>query len=368
MKKVKSIVNSPTLHKIIAWSEKYTKTDMRYLLRGSFWSVVGQASAILCTLSLATVIGHYLPQEEYGQYKYVLSIIAILSSLSLTGIGQAVFQSVAHGYDGALSDGFKLNIKWSIFILIGSFFLSIYYITLHNNSLAIAILIGGSLSPILTSATLSSSFLGAKKDFARQTIYFDIIENIIPVIALIVTILLTDNFIIIVSVFFLSNTLVTLYLYYKTVKKYTPDSKNTDSDMLSYAKHLSFMGILGGVANNIDQILLFHYFGAVELAIYNFAIALPNQFKGPTKMLDSMFQAKFAERSENEIHKNMQNKVWWLFFASIVTIVLYILLAPVIFKLFFPLYSSAVIYSQFYALSLLSLAFTPSASYLAIKK
>lgn len=309
-----------------------------------------------------------MPKDSYGVYKYILSIVSILGVLTLTGISTSVFRSVSLGFDGALQEGFWKNLRWSIVMFIGSFAVSAYYFFSHNDTLAIGILIGGCLTPFLTSANLSSSFLLAKKNFRTQSIYFDIIENLIPVSALIITIFLTHNPAIIAAVYFISNTAITLYIYRRVIHTYHPDSAQKDPHMLTYGKHLSAMGILAGIASNVDQILLFHFTGPVQLAIYNFATAIPDQAKGPLKTLDQMIQVQFARRSDREIRRDMGNKLLWLAVISVAGVILYIYLAPYIYKIFFPKYLDAVFYTQLYALSYLGTIFTPAVSYLTAKK
>ncbi len=128
------------------------------------------------------------------------------------------------------------------------------------------------------------------------------------------------------------------------------------------------MGVLNGIAGNIDKVLLFHFVGPVQLAIYSFAIAIPDQTKGPLKMLNTMLQAKFVNRSDEEIHAGMKNKMLWLAISSVAFIIAYILIAPYFYAFFFPNYTESVLYSQIYVLSSLGLIFSPAASYLAAKK
>ncbi len=356
------------LYRLLRWSEKYTKTDMVYLASGGFWSTAAQVVSSLTVFGFAILVAHVLPKAVYGDYKYILATVALLSSFSLTGIGTAVFQSVASGFDGALREGFWQNLRWSVLIFIGAFVLAAYYFAQGNTSFAFGILIGGSLSPLLTSANIISAFLNAKKDFRRSALYIGIIETLLSVGALAIAVLFTHNPFILAAVYFLGNTLATLWIYRRILRFYKPDPARTDPGMMTYAKHLSLMGVLSTIAGNIDQVLLFHFVGPAELAIYNFAVAIPDQTKGPLKTLNTMMQAKFAARPDEEIRAGMRSKMFWLFISSIIFIILYVLLAPFIYGFFFPNYADAVLYSQIYAISMLSIAFAPAGSYLAAKK
>ncbi|MGH7141080.1 MAG: oligosaccharide flippase family protein [Minisyncoccia bacterium] len=349
-------------------TERYTKTDMVYLFSGWSWSLVGQFASSLCSFALAVVVGHFFPKDAYGDYKYIIAAVALISTFSLAGLGTAVFQSIASGFDGALYEGFWLNLRWSVLVFLGAFVVASYYFFLDNPMLAFGILIGGCLSPVLASANLSGAYLNAKKDFRRANLYFSVIETALATGALIATIFITKNPLALAAVYFAANTIATLFLYWHIVRRYRPDPQKTDPEMLSYGKHLSVISILAGLAGNLDQILLFHFVGPIKLAIYNFAIAIPDQTKGPLKALDKMIQAQFANRPDDEIRRGMASKTLILTIFCIAMVALYIAVAPFVYKIFFPNYTDSVMYSQIYALSYLTVIFTPAGSYLTAKK
>ena len=353
---------------LLRWSEKYTKMDMVYLTRGSFWSVAGQVSASLIALTLSVVMARYVPKDVYGQYKYVLAIISVLSAFSLNGIGTAVLQSAARGFDGALGDSFRANLRWSFAIFIGTFALGGYYLMAGNFVLGLGILLGGSVTPFLGSFNLYAPFLSGKKEFALQAWYADFVTNIIPAVALIITAYVAPRPLPLVAVYFITNLAATAYAYWKTSRKLHHATAQHDPHMLHYGKHLSLIGILGGIAGNIDQLLLFHFTGATDLAIYNFATGIPDQIKGPLKSLDAMTQARFANRETSDIRSSIRNKMFWMFMASILIIGTYILVAPYLYLFLFPAYAVAIPYSQIYALSLFSMIASPAVSYLSAKK
>jgi len=343
------------------------KTDMVYLTKGGFWLTVSQVLVSFSSFILAIAFAHFVSKEAYGQYKYVLSIAGILGTFTLTGLGAAVLRSVSRGYEGSLQYAFWINIRWSILFFLSSLVLSIYYFFNHNFLLGAAMLVMGSFSPFLSSSNLYSSFLNAKKDFRRHALYFTVLGNLVPYSALFATMLVTTNPIWLVIVYFISNTLIGIVLYRRVVKLYSP-AENLDPGMVGYSKHLSVMGILNGIANNIDQVLVFHYLGAAELAIYNFAIALPNQSKGPLKGLSTLMFPKFVEHTEKNLQTKMNHKFMWFFVSSLIMAIVYILLAPKIFLIFFPKYISSVFFSQIFALSLVAITFNPADVYLSAKK
>lgn len=361
-------LHSPLSIKILNWAERVLKIDVHYLARGTFWSAISQVVITLSILALSIVISQHLPKEMYGEYKYVLSIVSLFSIFTLSGLGTSVLQSTARGFDSALVEGFRASLRWSILVFVGALTLASYYLFHDNYRLGLGILIGGSLSPFIAATGLATSFLVAKKDFRTLVLRGSIPSAFIPAVALMLTALLTDNPLAFVVVYFFTNAIAYFYLFWYTTRLYRSNLAHKDPGMLSYAKHLSFMGILGGFANNLDQILLFQYVGPAQLAIYNFAIGIPDQLKGPLKQLDGMLQARFANHLPQNIRDNMRTKSLLLLAFAFVFCALYIPFAPYLFSLLFPNYMEAVPYSQLYVLHLLTLPFAPSGSYLLSKR
>lgn len=236
------------LPRLLRWSEKYTKTDMRYLTSGALLSLFGQGTGLIASLVLAVAVNHLVPKEVYGTYKFILSVVVILSLFSLTGIGNGVFQAAAQGLDGALRKGFWENIKWSVGVFIGGLLLAGYYFLNSNFTLAVGVLIGASFSPFIASVTLFGAFLGGKKDFLRQAVYGGL-DNVFPIAIFIGVIFITHDPLILVATYFVTNLLAGLFFYARTIEVYHANLHIHDEDLLRYSKHLSAMGIITGIAN-----------------------------------------------------------------------------------------------------------------------
>lgn len=340
---------------------------MVYLASSSFWLGLSQVIVSLSSFLIAIAFAHYVSKEAYGQYKYTLSIVGILGTLTLTGLGTALVQSVTQKFEGTLHYAFWKNIQWNVFFCLGFAGIAVYYFLQGNPSLATSMLIVGSLAPILRSTNFYNSYLSAKKDFRRSALYYGIVGNLFPYASLFVTMMFTDNPIWLVSIYFISNTVIGVILYRRIVSIYKPNNA-VDPNFMHYSKHLSLINILSVLANNLDQVLVFHYIGAAELAIYNFAIAIPNQAKALPSNLSNIMFPKFTVRNDKEIRDSMKNKQSWLFLTGLLIVVLYILLAPWIFHIFFPKYMESVFYSRIAILPFLFILFEPAASYLAAKK
>jgi len=340
------------IYNLLRKSERYTKTDMVYLAKGGFWLTLGQVVSSLAAFLLAIAFANLLPKEIYGTYKYILSLLGILAIPTLSGMGTAVTRAVAQGYDGSFVPALKLKIKWGLFGGLASIGLAAYYYLNGNLQLTLAFLITAIFIPFMDAFTLYGALLQGKKEFAVATRY-GIWIKIVAATSIFITLYFTTNLFAILFIYLASYTLLRL-LFLKISLKYL-ENKKEDPGTISYGKHLSLMGIIGLIAAQIDKILVFHFIGAAELAIYSIAIAMPEQIKSLLKNVSNLAFPKFAEKNSVEIKTTFYKKMRLFSLFLLVIVFFYILVAPIIFRLFFPQYLESIIYSQIFSLGLLNI-------------
>lgn len=339
------------IYRLLRWSEKYTKTDMVYLTHGGFWINLWQIISSASAFFLAIAFANLLPKETFGVYKYILSVCGILAIPTLSGINTAVIQAVARGYEGSLIPGLKTKIRWGLFGGLASLILAIYYYFQGNSTLSVCFLISSVFLPIMDSFAIYDSLLQGKKLFSISSRY-GIISQIIAGIIMIATLFLTKNIFIIVLAYFLPWTAVRFVFLKITLKKFQPN-QNEDSKTISYGKHLSLIGVLNTIASYLDRLLVFQLLGAVELAVYSIAIAFPENIRNFLKFIQPLALPKFANQNKKEIKQYIFKKMEKLAILLIVIILLYILTAPLIFKILMPKYQESIFYSQIFSFSLI---------------
>lgn len=337
--------------KSLKFTEKYTKTDMIYLASGGSWLGLGQIVSVITVFLTSIAFANLLPKEAFGLYRYVLSIYNILIVSTLSGMDSAIGQSVARGYEGSLILGVKTKIKWGLLGSLASVIFSIYYYTQGNIQLALILCMVSVFVPFVESFDMYNSLLWGKKLFGTQTKY-NIIRKILSLIVIVGTIFLTKNIYVIVSVYFLTTSIPALFFLYKTIKNHL-DNKEVDPQVIKYGKDLSAIYIISLIMNELDKILIFHYLGAVDLAIYSLAVAPNDQIKGALKNLNSLAFPKFAQKTSEDIKQSILHKVILLGVLTSIMVLGYIVIAPLFFKIFFPKYLDSINYSQVLAVSLI---------------
>ena len=345
-----------SLIRLLRWSERYTKTDMVYLAHGGFWLGVSYVAQMINALILSIALANLLPKEAYGIYQFIISVATIIGGLTLSGMGTAMMRAVAQGAQGTLQYAFRKQLQWSVGIILASAGVALYYVLQHNFGLAIAFVITGLCMPLLAAFSLFRLYLEGKQQF-RESTTLGSWRRPIPVIAVIVALFITHNPIAIVAVYFISQTISTGLLYWHIIRKY-PEIVQDHPELLRYSKHLSFLGFIALVMNNIDDVFIFHYLGAAPVAVYSLAQLPSIQLGNLFGLVSNLIFPKFAQRDFATLRATAWHKVMVFFLLCVAASLAYVIAAPFLFHVLFPKYPDAVLLSDALMLTLLLKPFT----------
>lgn len=339
------------IRSLLIWSQKYTQTDMVYLAKGGFWLTLGQIISTAVFLLSAVAFANLLDPTTYGNYKYILSLVGALGVFALTGMGTAITQAVAQGLEGSFYTGFKTKLKWGLLgslVAIGG---AIYYWIRGNYLLPIPLLISAIFLPLILASQIYSSFLVGKKLFNIHVKY-NTFSRVVSTGTLVATLFFTKNLFWLITIYFVSHTFLNYFFYLLTKSKFKPNKKE-DAQTISYGKQVSLLGVLTTGALYLDRILVFHYLGGAPLAIYNFAIIPIEQFWSFFKNFQPLVFLKLTIKNKEKINKNLYKKTFQLLFIGGIVVLIYILIAPFLYKTLFPKYLESIFFSQLFSLIIL---------------
>ncbi len=340
------------LNRLADFLTKLLKTDSRYLLKGGFWLSFGQGFTLLSGLILTIAMANLLSKETYGIYQFIIAISAVMGTFTLSKMDKVIVRAVAQGKESALRSGFYTQIVWSIGIIVVSGGVSLYYWLQDDTMLAYTFLIIGLLSPLLVGFQLANSYLIGKQLF-KESAVLGFWRKPIPVVALLVTLMLTHNPLVLAIVYFTSNTLVSGLVYLIVVQKYKLP-RLPEVELVNLSKHLSFIAIVRIIGNNLDKLLVFYFLGPVVVAAYTLAHMPVRMVEGLFSNLYQMSLPKISQKGFRELQILLPPKVKITFFVTLGIVILYIVTIPFFFKIAFPTYPEAILYSQALALLLLS--------------
>jgi len=330
------------------------KVDMNYAVKSGFWVSMKKFIELVAAFALSVAFANLLPKETYGSYRYIMSIAASFSFLTLVGMKPAVSQAVARGYERAFPESMKIQLKFGIFYFIAALGAAAYYYLQNDANFAIAFLILSVTYPLTQAFSTYGAYLVGKRDFKRQTLFSGI--NTFVHLGLVITAISISNHVLtLIAVYTVTNLVMTAILSWHTlrgVKKQKTDEAQKKA-LVNYGSNLTVINVLGSIVGQIDKIILFNVLGPVQLAIYTFATDLPEFISGFIKEFVGIAFPKLAAQDIKEIKRTYYLRLFQCLLIGSALALVYILFAPLLFRIFFPEYLDAVWYSQLLALHLI---------------
>lgn len=339
--------------KILRKIEKYTHTDNVYLVKNVSFLTGKDLILTVLSFAMAIIFARLLSQETYGQYKYILSIFALFAIASLSGTKNALVRAIAQGKEGMFIKTSQMQLKygfWGSLIFLAIAFY--YFHWVQNTSFSIIFVLAAFFLPFLGAIESYSSFLEGKKLFNKEAKYQTISQvSISATVA--ITIFLTNNILFIIIALLASNILLNFIFFILTLRKFKSNN-DCDTETIKYGKELSLFNIFYIIGSELDKILLFNFVNPAGLAVYSFATLPTRQLSSLLKNIRLIAYPKFANQPLEEIKKSIFKKILLLMLGVISIIIIYILAAPYLFKIFFPQYLESVPYSRWFVLTLLA--------------
>ena len=331
------------IYKILIKTQNISQTDNIYLGKQIFFVGINYAVIFVFGLLTSVAFAHYVSKETYGQYQYLLSILAVLGVFSLRGVPASLTRSVARGFEGSFLPAIKKRLKWALAGSIIGLVMAGYYFFKDNALLTVGCLIIAALMPLYETADTYLAYLEGKKDF-RQRAKLNILAQFVYSSSILIAIYFFPRVfpILIASLLFGA---ATKWLFNLSIIKKTKD-KGTEDDVIQYGKHLSLMAVISMTAQQLNKILVFHYLGPVDLAIFSFANLPQSQATSALGNLRTIAYPKISEKDKKIFIKSWFRKILLLTFFIALGAILYYFIAPFLFKIFFPNYLSSVKYSQ----------------------
>ncbi|CAB3289255.1 Polysaccharide biosynthesis protein [Methanocaldococcus lauensis] len=339
--------------KIYLLAKKYSKKlelDLLYFIKGGFWLGVNQFFSLLKGFILSIVFANWLSKEVFGEYSFVMTVLGIAGIFALPGMGVAVVQAVARGYEGTYFKALKEVFKWS---WLGSLLLlgfSIYEYLYGRFSLMIIFLILSSIFPFYSISGFYPNLLNGKKRFdilAKLSSFF----NIVSMILIVSVVFFTKSVFWIVVITVLAQILINGYFSLFYVKKFV-ENNEIDEHSIKFGKSISGAMALSNIANNFDSLIIAYFLGFTDLAIFKIVTLLPNQIKMLANTFTPMLLPKIS--SQHMTKKDLMKHFKKFFLIVIFLILGYLVIAPFIFKWFYPQYYDYVWLSMVFHMSFIS--------------
>lgn len=339
---------------LLRWSEKYTKTDMVYLFNSMGWVFLGQIFTTITALVVLIVLANVLSKEVLGEYRLVVSACLMLIAFALPGMNVALPQSIAKKHSGDLYLATRNRILWGALGSIPAIGIGMYYLYTQNFTLGVSFLLVSLLIPFFNSFFSFYPYFQGKKEFKKSAL-LHAAGRLVFAIGILTVAFITPATIALTAVF-LVLTIGTQFFAYRYAKKdESQHEKKHDPDLIPYAKYLTLVGTPSFLAGNFDKFIIGFFLGPVQLALYFVATTFAMESSRIGRILAQAILPKLSEKIEIDI-TSFFKKILLLEGLLIIGWIIYALLAPVLFSIFFPAYTEVVGLS---VLAMLAMLFAP---------
>jgi O-antigen/teichoic acid export membrane protein len=338
----------------LRWSERYTKTDMVYLAATGWWTNLNLVFTSLLSFALSIAFANLLSPETYGVYQYLISLSAIIAAVSLSGMGSAVAQAAARGYEGVLSVAVRAQLKWAIIPGLLASAGALYYFRLGNVELGIGLVFIALCVPLTIAYGTYGGFLEGKREF-RQLFLLSLTTNSAYYASMFIAVAVFKDAATLIAVNLAITALGAFYAYRRT-RAHFQSNDRIDPATISYGRRLSVLAAFTTAITQMGAVLVFHFLGAASLAIYSFATLIPERIGGLFNFVGAASLPRFANQSLANIKQNILSKSARVFTISMLAVLGYCLLAPILFHLLLPRYLSVIPYTEAYAFIIALLA------------
>tara|TARA_B100000745_G_C20153107_1_gene395258 strand:+ start:3935 stop:5191 length:1257 start_codon:yes stop_codon:yes gene_type:complete len=331
------------LRQLNSYLSKKIGTDTSYIFRHGSWLYGLQLFAALSGFVISLALTTYLTVEEFGSYRMTLSVLAIVTIFTLPGVSVAIVRSVAQGKQLNFSKLTKSIMLWSLLGTLVAASASFYYFYVGNWLLGSALLIIALILPMSEGFSIYVPYLRGKKEFGRSSVRQGVVR-LIQTTAVIITAIITANWVLCLLALLLSKTLVDLYFYYYTFDTKALKKEPETDEVLTYGKKLTFTNAVVMLSEQLDKLFIWHYIGASTLAYYSIAQIIPNTLAGFSNLIPQLALPKFANRNWSNRHEQslLLNKIKKASLALALYYFIYLQVIPVFIKFVFPDYTESI--------------------------
>lgn len=335
------------------------------LVLGGSWLLFERLFFIAKGFILSLLFANLLSKEVFGAYQFVMALVGTACVFALPGMATAIIQAVARGHGGTLRAGVVLMLRYawggSIFLLA-----ALYAMWQEHSTVGLLWLLAPLLPLYAVVVGAWRSFFTGKERFREAAIIGMWGEGLTLLVFLGVIFFFPTEVALVLVAFF------TPLVFYGTVLlKNLKETRgeSVDESNLAFGKRLSWLYGVGVAASYLDKLIIGHFLGFAELAIFTIASIIPDQIRDAVRVVVGFVLPGFSRMDDTTTNRRTILKGIGVLFIIVTGLVgLYILLAPWLFRIFFAQYQEAITYTQVAALASLTVPLMILDSYFRARK
>ncbi len=324
-------------------------SDLTYIAQGGTWLALAQSIASLAAFVVTVFLTHVFTKEEYGVYRFLLTLVPFFAVANLPGMMAAITRSVAKGNFVSLSRILFVRIQYGTLGTLISLFLGGYYLLMGNIDLALSLLAVAVLIPFYETFSAYIAYIHGQERFDRSAIHTAITRIVVAVLTIAIA-FLTVSPLLTVLTFVATAALIQSLFAQRIIREHNRSQKrhplpDDTENVIRYGTHLSGVNVITTINNHIDKLLIWYIFGPVVLASYAIARSVPEQGTRLLNLIPQLALPKFSRRhwSHTIEQHTFFRKLFVLVVCLIFLALLYVLGVWILFPVLFPTYPEVIL-------------------------
>ncbi|MFP3950502.1 MAG: oligosaccharide flippase family protein [Candidatus Micrarchaeia archaeon] len=324
--------------------ERYSGLDAAYFLKGGAYTTTSNVITGLLSIAIAMVFANFSTPELFGEYKYFISIATMIGILGLSGFNVATIRSVAKGFEHSVKEATLVRLKFSALVSILLFGISGYFYFVLGDPLWKIIAIFAAFFPFQYSFnTINSLFVGRMR-FDLSSL-FNVVVRFAVVLSVSIAVILFNDLTACIVAYLAATGISACAAYWISIKRMKLND-NREEGLVRYGIHLTVTDAVWTISQNIDKVIIAHFLGYVEVAIFSIAQIVPNEVRYLTGMIRNLALPKMSESKNKNLWGSIRKKL----VATTSVLTLGVLMITILLPYLVPfLFGSSYIESVFYA-------------------
>lgn len=134
--------------KVSEYSKRY-QIDLAYVIKNEFWVYLRLGTSLITGLAVSVVFARLASKEVFGQFNFILAILAIVSIASMPGLNAAILRSTARGNEGNYKQAVNKRFLWSFLGIPALLAVGAYYYYYDTQIIGICLMISSIFFPLV---------------------------------------------------------------------------------------------------------------------------------------------------------------------------------------------------------------------------
>lgn len=323
----------------------------KVMIGGGAWLFFEKILLLGKGLLLAYLYANWLSREVYGEYQFVIAFLGVVSVFIFPGMGVAIVQALARNKDGIFSRATALLFRTAFLGSIALLLSAGYYLYVKEADIAKSLALLAVIFPGYIVMNIWRYYYTGKVQF-DALVRISVMLEMVSLFSTLVALFFFPKLVWLVMLGIVFPMPFSLFLVWKLYVK--TRNMDSDEDNIRFGRRISYTVGLSALAAYGDKLILGHFLGFSELAVYSIAMIIPEQAKGA---IASFMVPLLPQYSATE--KKSELKDHFIFFTviSVVCVGILYILMPIFFDIVFPQYVDGISFARFLLIMLLFIPF-----------